>query len=60
MYQLVAETLSVKISILLKNELKILVNNEVFWTDSEAILGYIRDESKRFKIFVANTVALIR
>ena len=60
MYQLVAATLSVKISILLKKELKILVNKEVFWSDSEAILGYIRDESKRFKIFVANTVELIK
>ena len=52
--ELVAATLSVKIPILLKKEIQILVNKEVFWTDSEMILGYIREESKRFKIFMAN------
>ena len=52
--ELVAATLSVKISILLRKELKIPVNKEIFWTDSEVVLGYIRNESKRFKLFVAN------
>ena len=47
-------------SILLKKELEILVNKEVFWTDSEVVLGYIRNELKRLKIFVANSVELIK
>ena len=42
--ELVAATLSVKMSILLRKELEIPVNKEVFWTDSEAVLGYIRNE----------------
>ena len=58
--ELVAATLSVKMSILLKSELEIPVNKEVFRTDSEVVLGYIRNESKRFKIFVANRVELIK
>ena len=58
--ELVAATPSVKMLILLKKELEILVNKEVFWTDSEFVLGYIRNESKRFKIFVANRVELTK
>ena len=53
--ELVAATLSIKMSILLRKELEIPVNKEVFWTDSEVVLGYIRNESKRFKLFVANS-----
>ena len=52
--ELVPATLSVKMPILLKKEIEILVNKEVFWTDSEIIMGYIREESKSFKIFMAN------
>ena len=33
---------------------------EYFWTDSQVVLGYIKNEKKRFKIFVANWVQLIR
>ena len=31
-----------------------------FWTDSRIVLSYIRNESKRFKVFVANRVSKIR
>ena len=58
--ELAAPTLSIKTSILLEKELEIPVNKEVFWTDSEVVLGYIRNESKRFRIFVANRVELIK
>lgn len=44
----------------LKKELEIPVNKEIFWTDSEVVLGYIKNESKRFKIFVANKVEFIK
>ena len=47
-------------SILLKKELEILVNKEVFWTDIEVVLGCIRNELKRLKIFVASSVELIK
>ena len=58
--ELVAATLSVKISVLLKKELQIPIKKEMFWTDSEAVLAYIRNEAKRFKIFVANRTELIK
>ena len=31
-----------------------------FWTDSQVVLNYISNESKRFKVFVANCVQMIR
>ena len=37
--ELVAGTLSVKLSILLRKELEIPINKEVFWTNSEIVLG---------------------
>ena len=58
--ELVPATLSVKISTLLKRELQINCDKEIFWKDSEVTLCYIRNESKKFKIFVANRIELIR
>ena len=58
--ELVATTLSVKISALLKRELQMNCDNQIFWTDTEVTLGYIRNMSKKFKIFVANRIKLIR
>ena len=31
-----------------------------FWTDSQVVLNYISNESKRFKVFLANCVQMIR
>ena len=58
--ELVAAILSVKISALLKRELQMNCDKEIFWTDSEVTLGYIRNESKKFKFFVAKRIELIR
>ena len=58
--ELVAATLLVKISVLLKKELQIPIKKEIFWTDSEVVLAYIRNEAKRFKIFVANRIEFIK
>ena len=33
---------------------------EFYWTGSKVVLGYIRNEAKKFKVFVANRVQLIR
>ena len=33
---------------------------ELFWTVSQEVLGYIQNEVKRFKTFVANRVQTIR
>ena len=50
--ELLAATLSVKMSALLKRELQMNYDKEIFWTDSEVTLGYINNESKKFKILL--------
>ena len=53
-----------KISQQLKQELDIEEDisevEEFLWTDSQVVLNYISNESKRFKVFVANRVQMIR
>ena len=57
---LTAATLSVKVSDMLRSELVIPVSSEEFWTDSQVVLGYISNDPRRFKTFVANRVQFIR
>ncbi|MEZ4720248.1 MAG: hypothetical protein R2813_00025 [Flavobacteriales bacterium] len=58
--ELVAATMSVKISNMLVKELE-FGNIQCFhWTDSNAVLGYVSNTSKRYHVFVANRVQLIR
>ena len=45
---------------MLRQELGIPINKEYFWTDSKAVLGYINNNSKKIKIFVANRIQFIR
>ena len=61
--ELTGATLSVKILTLLTRELTDYFESDVketFWTDSQVVLGYIRNNLKRFKVFVANGVRKIR
>ena len=58
--ELNAAVLSVKMSLFLRKELGIPIQKEYFWTDSQVVLGYIRNESRRFHVFVANRTKLIR
>ena len=51
---------AVKVDSLLKRELDIEFDQSFFWTDSEIVLKYIRNDSRRFHVFVANRVSLIR
>ena len=37
--ELVAATLSVKVSVMLRKEFQIPITREIFWTGSEAVLG---------------------
>ena len=41
----IAAALSVKISKMLRDELDIHISSEVFWTDSQVLLGYINNDS---------------
>ncbi|XP_064106705.1 uncharacterized protein LOC135215687 isoform X1 [Macrobrachium nipponense] len=58
--ELTAALASVKVSYFLKKELKVNISKEVFWVDSTIVLGYIANQCKQFKVFVANRVAQIR
>ena len=58
--ELTAATVSVKVSALIEEELDMKDLTQVYWTDSQIVLGYIVNEKKRFKVFVANRVESIR
>ena len=53
--ELVAAILSVKIAALIRRELDTEWKNETFWTD-KVVLGYINNNTKKFKILVANQI----
>ena len=58
--EFVAATSSVKISALLQKELQLVNVKETLWTDSEVVLGYIRNESRKLKVLLANRTEMIR
>ena len=58
--ELNAAVLSVKMACLLKKELNLGKVEEWFWSDSKVVLGYIKNDVRRFKTFVANRIQQIR
>ena len=58
--ELTAAVVSVKTSAQLQQELDYEGVEEVFWTDSKVLLGYIANETRRFHIFVGNRVQQIQ
>ena len=58
--ELTAAVLSVKISKLLSAAFSGTIDAEYYWTDSQIVLGYIYNESKRFHVYVANRIQQIR
>ena len=57
--KLVAAVLSVKISNMIKKELQLQELDNYFWTDSRVVLGYIANDARAFKTFIANRVHMI-
>ena len=52
---------SIRASKFLQKELRYEMEiEEMFWTDSEVVLGYISNDARRFHVFVANRVQQIR
>ncbi|XP_076047314.1 uncharacterized protein LOC143028837 [Oratosquilla oratoria] len=49
-----------KLDVVVRKELDIPLLKSNFWSDSTIALVYIQNETRRFKTFVANRVALIR
>jgi hypothetical protein len=58
--ELNAAVVFVKISTILQNELNYDKVEEIYWTDSQTVLGYISNDARRFHVFVANRVQQIR
>jgi len=57
--ELAAAVVAVKLYQIIVEELDIQISERYFWTDSMIVLGYIRNETKRFKTFVANRLSII-
>jgi len=57
--ELTAATVAVKVGSLLKTELELCNVDEFYWTDSTVVLGYLKNESRRFHLFVTNRVRMI-
>lgn len=57
--ELTAACVSALMSYTLKEELKVPIEAEYFWTDSKIVLSYISNEAKRFHVFVANRISKI-
>ena len=51
---------AVKLDRLVRSELDIDLTESYFWTDNEIVIAYLRNDSKRYKTFVANRVSQIR
>ena len=57
--ELAAATVAVKLDSMLVRELDMKLGESVFWTDSTAVLRYIRNESRRYHTYVGNRIAVI-
>lgn len=58
--ELSAAVVAARMSVMLRSELEMEIDEEFFWTDSQVVLAYINNEARRFHVFVANRVQLIR
>ena len=52
--ELTAADVSAQITAMVKEELDMPLSSETYWSDSTVALGYIRNETKCFRTFVAN------
>ena len=58
--ELQAAVLSTRINKTLREELDLNIQSTIYWTDSEIVLHYLKNEKRRFQTFVANRVEEIR
>ena len=58
--ELTAAVVSVKSSVRLQQELDLEELEDVYWTDTQVVLGCIANETRRFHVFVANRVQQIQ
>ena len=58
--ELSAAVVSARTSAMLKTELEMKIDEEFFWTDSQVVSAYIHNDSRRFHVFVANRLEVIK
>ena len=58
--ELMAAVIAVRLSVILDRELSYTGVRHYFWTDSQIVLGYLNNEARKFKIFVANRIQEIQ
>lgn len=58
--ELAAAVLSAKMASLISNEMELPDLKHYFWTDSKVVLSYLKNESRRFKTYVANRIQQIK
>lgn len=57
--ELTAATMASRMDTLWRKELHMQLHDSIFWRDSTSVLKYIKNETSRFRIFVANRVSEI-
>ena len=57
--ELMAAVVAIKMSKILEHELRDPYEHH-FWTDSKIVLGYIGNDARKFRVYVANRVQMIR
>ena len=58
--ELQAAVLAAQVDGMLRKELDLQLTRSHFWVDSEIVLRYIKNEDRRFQVFVANRASIIR
>ena len=58
--KLTAAVCSVRIGQQIHQELESRIDEDLYWTDSKVVLGYLSNESKRFHMYVSNRVQEIQ
>lgn len=57
--ELSAAVVAVRLNTMIREQLTLSIDKTTFWTDSTAVLQYIRNRNKRFKTYVANRLTAI-
>ena len=58
--ELMAAVVAARLSVFLERELRLERVKHYYWTDSKIVLGYLHNDSRRFKIFVSNRIQEIQ
>ena len=58
--ELCSAVLATQAVMMIRRELDVQIDEEVYYSDSKVVLGYIQNESRRFYVYVANRVQHIR